>query len=149
VPFYVAAESYKFARIFPLGQRDIPERAQHGRSFVPCRPDVAIPRSTRVCAMSCLSACLCACACACVCCLRGDCSWPLCRLTTPASTSRRRPSSRCCSRTLVCAHPPRCPTSSSSCTSSHCRVPSHLYSQWGVTTSDTHDRQHDVQYART
>jgi translation initiation factor 2B subunit (eIF-2B alpha/beta/delta family) len=62
VPFYVAAESYKFARIFPLGQRDIPERAQHGRSFAPCRPDVAIPRSTRVCAMSCVCACVCVCA---------------------------------------------------------------------------------------
>lgn len=25
VPFYVAAESYKFARLFPLDQRDLPE----------------------------------------------------------------------------------------------------------------------------
>lgn len=25
VPFYVAAESYKFARLFPLDQRDFPE----------------------------------------------------------------------------------------------------------------------------
>lgn len=25
VPFYVAAESYKFARLFPLNQRDLPE----------------------------------------------------------------------------------------------------------------------------
>lgn len=25
VPFYVAAESYKFARLFPLDQRDLPD----------------------------------------------------------------------------------------------------------------------------
>jgi translation initiation factor eIF-2B subunit alpha len=24
-PFYVAAESYKFARLYPLNQRDLPE----------------------------------------------------------------------------------------------------------------------------
>lgn len=28
-PFYVLAESYKFIRIFPLNQNDIPERLKH------------------------------------------------------------------------------------------------------------------------
>ena len=29
-PLYVAAESYKFARLFPLNQRDLPDRAMGG-----------------------------------------------------------------------------------------------------------------------
>ena len=28
-PFYVAAESYKFARLFPLTQRDLPVETKH------------------------------------------------------------------------------------------------------------------------
>lgn len=31
-PLYVAAESYKFARLFPLNQRDLPDRAMGGGS---------------------------------------------------------------------------------------------------------------------
>jgi translation initiation factor eIF-2B subunit alpha len=31
-PLYVAAESYKFARLFPLNQRDLPDRAMAGGS---------------------------------------------------------------------------------------------------------------------
>lgn len=39
VPFYVAAESYKFARLFPLDQRDLPE------GKIPRAP-IAAPKGT-------------------------------------------------------------------------------------------------------
>lgn len=37
VPFYVAAESYKFSRLFPLNQRDLPEKACTKIDFRPVR----------------------------------------------------------------------------------------------------------------
>ena len=40
VPFYVAAESYKFARLYPLSQRDVPVDPKHV-DFGPLLPKVA------------------------------------------------------------------------------------------------------------
>lgn len=42
VPFYVAAESYKFSRLYPLGQRGLPEERKHV-DFGPL-----LPRAVRV-----------------------------------------------------------------------------------------------------
>lgn len=38
-PFYAAAESYKFARIFPLNQRDFPDHCNSYKEFEPCIKD--------------------------------------------------------------------------------------------------------------
>lgn len=42
VPFYVAAESYKFSRLYPLGQKGLPEERKHV-DFSPL-----LPRAVRV-----------------------------------------------------------------------------------------------------
>ena len=42
VPFYVAAESYKFSRLYPLGQKGLPEERKHV-DFGPL-----LPRAVRV-----------------------------------------------------------------------------------------------------
>lgn len=47
VPFYVAAESFKFARMYPLGQRDITERVD-ARELVPCEPGAVVPPGVMV-----------------------------------------------------------------------------------------------------
>ena len=45
VPFYVACESYKFARIYPLGQRDVPREELHVPEFA--MEDVEVDNPTR------------------------------------------------------------------------------------------------------
>lgn len=46
-PFYVAAESYKFARLFPLNQKDLPERRDQQKPLTPLPYDHS--KSTSIC----------------------------------------------------------------------------------------------------
>jgi len=42
-PLYVAVESYKFARLYPLSQVDLPEKISQQQAFHPCTADVTVP----------------------------------------------------------------------------------------------------------
>jgi translation initiation factor eIF-2B subunit alpha len=44
-PLYVAVESYKFARFYPLNQSDLPETKAEQRDWLPCAPGVELPPS--------------------------------------------------------------------------------------------------------
>jgi len=47
-PFYVAAESYKFARMFPLYQTDLPEMKEEQRPWKPLQTEEPLPEATEV-----------------------------------------------------------------------------------------------------
>jgi len=47
-PFYVAAESYKFARIFPLNQSDLPEQKDQQDKLEPCLSGVTFHPKLKV-----------------------------------------------------------------------------------------------------
>lgn len=41
-PLYVAVESYKFARLYPLNQLDLPEKISEQRPLTLCQPGAAL-----------------------------------------------------------------------------------------------------------
>lgn len=41
-PLYVAVESYKFARLYPLNQLDLPEGRSEQRPLPPCSPEATL-----------------------------------------------------------------------------------------------------------
>jgi len=47
-PFYVASESFKFTRMYPLNQRDIPENKKKQVDLIPPSPHLALPKGVEV-----------------------------------------------------------------------------------------------------